>query len=371
MKKKLLFAVFLGIAIAGCKKKDDVTPEEDLTEVTPTDNSRIEWEKLYGKNTWSDVGCGVYQTATGNYIVAGDSLTIVDAAGKLISKVNVSGKSITPTKDGNYLLSAGSGTNIYKVTATGTILWTKSTGSGSPVFIQETQDGNIIGTLNGGIAFKMDATGNMLWTKSLSTTGLNDYFDANEIQQVKDGGYVVVGSQVTGSNGGLSQFVVCKLNVSGNIQWTRTYGAWDYTDDGYSIKATPDGGCIAAGISNLGFFDFQLIKLDAAGNTTWDKHYGKDDVSEEARYVQLTADGGYILVGSSDVDGNATTSNIAVLKTDANGTQQWMESYGGAGIDFGRTIQSTKDGGYIITGIGNYTSSSPMTAETYLIKLKP
>jgi hypothetical protein len=370
MKKTILFAVFLSLAIAGCKKKDD-TPAEDPTDVTPPNTSRIQWEKLYGKNTWSDVGCGVYQTAAGTYIVAGDSLTIVDADGKLISKVNVSGNAITPTKDGNYLLSGTTGNNIYKITATGTILWTKSTGSGSPIFVQETADGSIIGTLYGGSAFKMDAGGNIVWTKSLSTTGLNDQFDANEIQQVKDGGYVVVGSQVTGSNGGLSQFVVYKLNALGNILWTRIYGNWDYTDDGYSIKATPDGGCIAAGLSNLGFFDFQLIKIDAAGNTTWDKHYGNDEVSEEARYVQLTPDGGYILVGSSDVDGNGNTSNIAVLKTDANGTQQWMETYGGSGTDFGRTIQPTKDGGYIITGIGNYTSNSPMTTETYLIKLKP
>ncbi len=285
--------------------------------------------------------------------------------------MNVSCNSITPTKDGNYLLSAGTGTNIYKVTATGTILWTKSTGSGTAVYVQETQDGNIIGTLNGGSAFKMDATGNILWTKSLGTSGLNDRFDANEIQQVKDGGYVVVGSQATGYSGGLTQFVVNKLNASGDIQWTRIYGDLNYTDDGYSIKATPDGGCIAAGVSSLGYFDFQLIKIDAAGTTTWNKNYGKGDVSETARYVQLTADGGYILVGSSDVDGNGTTSNIAVLKTDASGTQQWMENYGGAGVDYGQTIQPTKDGGYIISGIGNSISSSPMTAETYLIKLKP
>jgi hypothetical protein len=371
MKRKMLFAILISVAVVSCKKKkDDVTPDDSST-VTPDNPTRVQWEKTYGANKWDNVGAGVVQLSDGNYIVAGDSITKVDPDGKLLGKLKVSSSSITPTKDGNYLLAGGTGTDIYKINSAGVVVWSTTTGSATPIFVQETADGNIIGTMNGGTAFKMDATGKILWSKSLGTTGLNDQLDANEIQQVKDGGYVVVGSQGNGANGGLTQFVIYKLTAAGALSWTKSFGDQAYTDDGYSIKATPDGGCIAAGVSNLGYFDLELIKLDASGATTWDKHYGKDDVSEEAHYVQLTADGGYIAVGSTDLDGNANTSNIAVLKTDANGVQSWLENYGGTGTDYGRNIQQTKDGGYIISGIANSLSSSPYTSETYLIKLKP
>jgi hypothetical protein len=65
-------------------------------------------------------------------------------------------------------------------------------------------------------------------------------------------------------------FLIVKLNSSGNIQWAKTIGGLG-GDFGFSIQQTSDGGYIVAGFSysidfSSSLSDFLIAKLNSSGN---------------------------------------------------------------------------------------------------------
>ena len=71
-----------------------------------------------------------------------------------------------------------------------------------------------------------------------------------------------------------------------------------------------------------------------------------DNFVDFGKSVQQTIDGGYIIIGSKGTD---YSSDVWLIKTDAQGMK--MEStFGGVDYDFGNFVQQTNDNGYIITG---------------------
>jgi hypothetical protein len=100
-----------------------------------------------------------------------------------------------------------------------------------------------------------------------------------------------------------------------------------------------------------------LLKTDANGNEQWDKTYGLDGFDCVYSVVQ-TSDGGYVLAGNIDTAKNPdfkgqilyTNNEAWLFKTDANGNLEWSKTIGGLKSDEARFVQQTSDGGYIISG---------------------
>jgi hypothetical protein len=150
--------------------------------------------------------------------------------------------------------------------------------------------------------------------------------------------------------------------------WTKTHGG-SSTDYGYSIQQTfPDGGYIIVGATfsyGQGSYDIYLVKTDAAGEATWAKTYGGTG-TDYGRSVQQTCDGGYIIVGYTNSSG-AGSYDLLLMKTDSGGTEDWAYTYGGGGDDRGHFVQQTvPDSGYIVAG---YTETyGPGGGDMFLIK---
>ncbi|WP_448516707.1 hypothetical protein [Pseudothermotoga sp.] len=112
---------------------------------------------------------------------------------------------------------------------------------------------------------KLDADGNKVWERTFG----GSYDDiAFSIQQTSDGGYIVAG--YTGSFGaGSGDVYVLKLDADGNKVWEKTFGGIHY-DQANSVQQVSDGGYIVAGYTEsfgAGIRDVYVLKLDKYGNT--------------------------------------------------------------------------------------------------------
>jgi hypothetical protein len=328
---------------------------------------------------------------------------------------------IQNTGDGGYISAVESkssangnvtGTNhgsndywIVKLNAVGTIVWNKLLGGNGlekPFSIQQAIDGGYIiagysgssvggdvtGPIHGSLEFwivKLDALGNITWNKSLGGTNGDE---AYSIQQTTDGGYIVAGysassatGNVTGTNHGLGDYWIVKLDALGNIIWNKLLGG-SALDVPREIQQTTDGGYIVAGYSassangdvtgtNHGLNDCWIVKLDALGNILWNKLLGGN--SDERIYsIQQATDGGYILAGysTSSINGDVTATNHGsndywIVKLDASGNILWNKLLGGGSSDFALSIQQTTDGGYIVAGASLSSANGDVSGTTH------
>jgi len=217
--------------------------------------------------------------------------------------------------------------------------------------VQQTSDGGyIIGGYTSSYGahdydawlIKTDENGNPLWGRTFGGAG-DDY--ATSVQQTSDGGYILGGSQLI------------KTDSDGNSEWIRTLGS-------NNVQQTMDGGYILVDSYKqpTGWFDVLLIKTDENGNKSWERTFGEagNDVGNS---VYQTSDGGYIVAGNTACQYCA--EDALLIKTDANGNEQWSRTFGGAGGDRASSVQQTSDGGYIFAGV---TGSEPPYG-AWLIKI--
>ena len=149
--------------------------------------------------------------------------------------------------------------------------------------------------------------------------------------------------------------------------WNKTFGGIA-NDICFSIKQTFDGGYIIAGWTysyTAGKTDFWLIKTNNNGIEEWNKTYGGKNY-DYGESVQQTKDGGYIITGITNFSFNTGSGDFWLIKTNNNGIEEWNKTYGGTNVDWPHSVQQTNDGGYII--IGETNSFGPGNEDVYLVK---
>lgn len=189
--------------------------------------------------------------------------------------------------------------------------------------------------------------------KFYTRIGGNGYDYGYDIKQTLDNGYIITGS--TSSFGqGYTDVYLLKLDSMGQIKFQKAIGH-GANEVGKSVVQLADSSYVIVGYTNsIGFggYDIYLIKTDKNGNELWHKTYGGSDW-DFAYSLQATSDGGFIIGGSTYSMGRGAADGY-VLKTDANGDEQWHKTYGGINDDEFKSVIPTNDGNYALTG---YTKS--------------
>lgn len=329
-------------------------------------------------------------------------------------------------KNGNLYLGASSNSNIsgdktqnrrgaydywvVKADENATITWDKTMGASAVVIggphnqlinsVYQTSDGSVLvgGFSNSSISYektemsrgdydywvlKLAANGTILWDK---TIGGDDFDSLTDFFEAGDGNYIVAGTSNSSNTGdktdvsrGASDIWILKLNPSGTILWQKTIGGQGYDSLG-KIIPTSDGGFIIASRSaspvsgektenSYGASDYWIIKLDTNGIIQWQKTIGGSNTDIPATIIP-TSDGGYLVGGLS----NSSTSGLKtedsrggndywVVKLDAIGTIQWQKTIGGNQDDGLFDISQCMDGSYIMTGSSRSNTSGDKTED--------
>lgn len=179
------------------------------------------------------------------------------------------------------------------------------------------------------------------------------------------GGVLAVGHQ-TLNNAGHNVYMVGTF--PNGMEMFHNFFHWGWSEKAFGIDRTSDGGYIVTGETNsfgLHSYGIFLQKLDSLALETgfvlitWEgDQYGKS--------VQQTLDGGYIVVGSRQLT-SPPDLDMVIIKTDPSGIEEWRKIYGGASHDVATDVQVLPDGGYIVTGVGRKPST--LHSDVWVLRL--
>jgi len=305
------------------------------------------------------------------------------------------------TKDGGYILGGSSSSNPPSIMNSTPEEKTQPTTKEDLYNKSEKSRGNMDYWV-----VKLNKEGDIEWQKTYG----GQYADLlRSMEQTSDQGYILAGystSPVSGdktdADKGMGDYWIIKINDLGEIQWQNTYGA-DGDDQPYVIHQTSDEGYIVGGNSNsrnaltpLGGIvsngtDFWVLKLDNKGGILWSKTYdfGKTDILTS---LVVNTDKSYLIGGHAkteskrslvtDLAGKAGVNkekdginDYIALKVDDKGEELWNKTVGSGGEDILRTLIETRDGGYLMAGTSDATSSKDKNSnigsnDFWVVKLK-
>jgi|GEM_PF-1354599 len=386
-----------GLVLTGGTDSDDIDfanmnkGQDDMFIIALDSKGEIIHKNTFGGSD-SEFGYSVINTNDGGYLLTGTTFS----------------------QDGDFtgMQKGGEDIVIIRLNATYDILWKKIIGgseydavskvietkNGDFVFVGSTSstdgDFNVINPGSYGIViFKINASGTLLWHK---TIGGSKYENGNTIAQTRDGGYVITGFTISddvdflGMNKGGDDIFVIKLNMDGNVDWKITVGGSD-NDFGVSIVGVEDGYIVSGhSASNDGdftgmkkgparFTDICVFKLSLDGTILWKRMYGGNN-DEYHSTILVTPQGEYILTGTTiSNDGDFINMNkgyedIYIMKLDANGNLKWKNLLGGSGSDYANASVILSEGGYAISGYtysndGDFDGFAKGEADIFIMKL--
>jgi hypothetical protein len=268
-----------------------------------------------GDTSWSrriyndshDLGMSVMQTSDGNYVSAG------------------------VTTDGVTYFNA----RLTKFNSAGATVWSKGYTSALnyieliPYCVKEANDRGYVsaGYLNNQftaydmVLMKTDSGGAYQWCKWY---GANDTDIAYCVQPTSDNGFIMVG-ETQSFGAGLRDVYVVKTNSVGDTLWTRPYGG-SGIDVGKSVVEANDGGYVIAGYTEsfgAGMRDIYVFKVNSSGIVQWSRTFG-GALPDEATSIQKTSDGGYIVAGYTESYG--FNRDIYLVKLDSMGNSYCNQS---------------------------------------------
>ena len=312
-----------GFVIAGLTKSYAASGT-DVWLIKTDQKGQPEWDKTYG-GLGEDYGLCVKELDNGGYVVVGSAL--------------------------------------IKTQSQGTEVWTNEEISGNALQIDGDGGFIIVGVLNDNISIiKTNSDGVQMWTKQYNIDNVDI---ANSIEPASDGCFIISGCTDCES---YPELFLMKINELGDSLWTKIYGGSENESGAHAIEAE-DGGFIVTGHTGTygdGLNDLWLLKTDSAGDSVWTQTHGGSSL-DEGTFIQQTDDGGYIITGINFSLALPDYGDAWLLKTDSLGLKIWENTFGGVGLDWGRTVQVTEDGGYAITGWRENVLNDQADSQVWLI----
>ena len=183
-----------------------------------------------------------------------------------------------------------------------------------------------------------------LWSTRLTMDAQTYLYGATNT----DGGIVVTGKTLASS--GNNDIVVAKFTEGGESLWVAVLGT-NRDEEGWGIAETADGNFIIAGfgVESSGSRNVVILTcVDADGDSLWWRTYSSEGQAKARDIVRLPDDNFGVIGYKLGSDG--VSSDVWLLKCDADGDTLWTRSYGGDQTDVGYRLQVRPNGGFAFVG---------------------
>ncbi|HBS85183.1 MAG: hypothetical protein A2W91_01725 [Bacteroidetes bacterium GWF2_38_335] len=139
-------------------------------------------------------------------------------------------------------------------------------------------------------------------------------------------------------------FAFATICLSAQSTFEKNYGDPSVIEEGQDVVQTSDGGFLAACFKMSDVF---LLKTDADGIEQWNKTFDLD-YPVQVTCIEKTSDGGYIIGGYSGT--YETDFDFFLMKLDAACDSVWTKTFGTTVKDKAYAVKQTADGGFALAG---------------------
>ena len=346
----------------------------DPNNESETSNATVDCAELPADTTV----CGCTDSIASNYDIQAlydDGSCYYCDMDTTFSKVmtGTAGYDIIRSSNCSYVLSGSNGrTILLKIDELGNEIWSRSysdiTGSHWGNSVNITSDGGYIIGAAQNTVIKTDSTGLIQWYKKLSYS-VSHYVE--DVIQTSEGDYIVVGGAGGDPLGGHAvqgKAFILRMSEGGGVQWIKRYGIINTPMNSFwGVVEADDGGFVLAGEKledrNFEFYDhFWVMKTDANGDEEWSIESGGNKW-DEARDIVKLSDGSYIVTGKISL--SSTNINMRVMRVSSSGDIIWQNNHGNNNYDTATsmTLSQNED----IVALVGYTRSSSGSPFNYRI----
>ncbi len=271
---------------------------------------------------------------------------------------------------------------LIKYSSNGEVSWQQNfrfDSDNTPTALMQTSDSGFIFCGNASYSKKNVLSFNYPFVLKTNKSGLQEWFTeihsdlghcfAYDIEISASNHYLICGNIDQNlyfeKNGWLA-----KLNEGGSFLWETEIGQQYQSENIYSMAQTIDDGFVFSGKKYCNSFpgpgdgDIYLVKTDSLGSILWEATFdwGFTDTGAD---VDIASDGGFIVVGTTQ-DSTTINKDLIVIRTDEFGDSLWTKTFGGEHPDYGNSVKTTFDEGFILCG--STKSSGSGGSDVYLIK---
>lgn len=217
------------------------------------------------------------------------------------------------------------------------------------------------------ILIKTDSLGNEEWRNYYG--GTNFEYGVT-VAIANDGGYII-GGETRSFSGSVDQ-IVFKVDSLGQQEWFEVIGG-PFDDADAVVVVSRDSNYLVGGSwtysqplgPGLGIprGKIYLAKVDTSGNIMWSNTYGQSNVNTTVTAMIEKSDGSVAVTGITAISG---VTRAFILEVDENGDSLRMRTYvyQTSTLNYPCGIDTTSDGGYIV---GGYTNAG--TLQSWIFKV--